>query len=210
MPTLKRGVRGLRLARMPAAERDGVATEVLEAYDRSLDVLGRLGAEIVDVALPFRLADCLAVQASVQAEAYFNAGHLAEDPSTQLDDAVRRRLLGGACISAQAYLAARRQLADLKRQIYRALDGVDALLTPTTETAALKLSEVDQDRLPSRFTRPANLLEMCALALPSGATAAGLPLSLQIVCRGYEEAMALRIGFAYQQATDWHLRAPAV
>ena len=210
MPTLKRGVRGLRLARMPAAERDGVATEVLEAYDRSLDVLGKLGAEIVDVALPFRLADCLAVQASVQAEAYFNAGHLAEDPSTQLDDAVRRRLLGGACISAQAYLAARRQLADLKRQIYRALDGVDALLTPTTETAALKLSEVDQDRLPSRFTRPANLLEMCALALPSGATAAGLPLSLQIVCRGYEEAMALRIGFAYQQATDWHLRAPAV
>jgi aspartyl-tRNA(Asn)/glutamyl-tRNA(Gln) amidotransferase subunit A len=208
LPTLKRGVRGLRLGRMPAAEREDVAADVLEAYDRSLDVLASLGAVIVDIALPFRFADCLAVQALVQAEAYFNAGHLAEDPTTQLDDAVRRRLLGGARVSAQDYLAARKRLADLKQQMYGALDGVDALLTPTTETAALKLTEVNQDRLPSRFTRPANLLEMCALALPNGATAGGLPLSLQIVCRGYEEAMALRIGQAYQQATDWHLRAP--
>ncbi|WP_024515701.1 amidase [Bradyrhizobium sp. Tv2a-2] len=210
MPTLKRGVRGLRLGRMPAAEREGVAADVLEAYDRSLDILSRLGAEIVDIALPFRFVDCLNVLALVQAEAYFNAGHLAEDATTQLDDAVRRRLLGGARVSAQDYLAARKVLADLKRKMYWALDGIDALLTPTTETAALRLTEVDQDKLPSRFTRPGNLLEMCALALPNGATAAGLPLSLQIVCRGYEEAMALRIGHAYQQATEWHLRAPPV
>jgi aspartyl-tRNA(Asn)/glutamyl-tRNA(Gln) amidotransferase subunit A len=208
LPTLRRGVRGLRLGRMPPAEREGVAAEVLVAYDRSLDLLGRLGAEIVDIALPFRFADCLKVQALVQAEAYFNAGHLAEDPATKLDEAVRRRLLGGARVSAQDYLAARSQLADFKQKMYQALDGVDALLTPTTETAALKLTDVDQDKLPSRFTRPANLLAMCALALPNGATAAGLPLSLQIVCRGYEEAMALRIGQAYQQATEWHLRAP--
>ncbi len=65
LPTLKRGVRGLRLGRMPASEREGVATEVLEAYDRSLDVLAGLGAEIVDIVLPFRFADCLAVQALV-------------------------------------------------------------------------------------------------------------------------------------------------
>jgi aspartyl-tRNA(Asn)/glutamyl-tRNA(Gln) amidotransferase subunit A len=208
MPTLKRGVRGLRLARMPASEREGVAADVLEAYDRSLDVLGRLGAEIVDIALPFRFADCLAVQALVQAEAYFNAGHLAEDSTTQLDDAVRRRLLSGARVSAQDYLLARKQLGDFKQKMYRVLDGIDALLTPTTETAALRLTEADQDKLPSRFTRPGNLLEMCALALPNGTTTAGLPLSLQIVCRGYEEAMALRIGHAYQQATEWHLRAP--
>jgi aspartyl-tRNA(Asn)/glutamyl-tRNA(Gln) amidotransferase subunit A len=210
MPTLKRGVRGLRLGRMPAAEREGVAAEVLQAYDRSLNVLERLGAEIVDVALPFRFADCLKVQALVQAEAYFNAGHLAEDASTQLDDAVRRRLLSGAHVTAQDYLAARRQLAAFKQQICQALDGLDALLTPTTETAALKLTEVDEDKLPSRFTRPGNLLELCALALPNGFTEAGLPLSLQIMCRGYEEAMALRVGYAYQQATEWHLRVPLV
>jgi aspartyl-tRNA(Asn)/glutamyl-tRNA(Gln) amidotransferase subunit A len=90
------------------------------------------------------------------------------------------------------------------------MDGIDALLTPTTETAAIPLTEVDQDQVPSRFTRFGNLLELCALALPNGFTAAGLPLSLQIACRGYEEAMALRIGHAYQQATEWHLRRPPV
>lgn len=55
MPTLERGVRGLRLARLPAEERSGVAAEVLDAYDRSLAVLAGLGAEIVDITLPFRL-----------------------------------------------------------------------------------------------------------------------------------------------------------
>jgi aspartyl-tRNA(Asn)/glutamyl-tRNA(Gln) amidotransferase subunit A len=46
------------------------------------------------------------------------------------------------------------------------------------------------------------------LALPNGADDAGLPISLQVVCRGHDEATALRIGWALQQATDWHLRQP--
>jgi aspartyl-tRNA(Asn)/glutamyl-tRNA(Gln) amidotransferase subunit A len=50
------------------------------------------------------------------------------------------------------------------------------------------------------------LLDLCALALPDGFTKAGLPTSLQIVCRGYDEATALRIGWAYEQATEWHHR----
>src|SRR6266852_7154567 len=108
MPTLTRGVRGLRLGRMPAAEREGVAADMLAAYDRSLDVLAALGADIVDIALPFRFADCLNAQAIVQAEAYFHTGHLAEDPALQLDGAVRGRVLGGARVSAQDYLATRK------------------------------------------------------------------------------------------------------
>src|SRR5713101_10101770 len=128
MPTLTRGVRGLRLGRMPAAEREGVAADMLAAYDRSLDVLAGLGADIVDIALPFRFADCLNAQAIVQAEAYFHTGHLAEDPALQLDGAVRRRVLGGARVSAQDYLATRKLQRDLKQAMYQALDGVDALL----------------------------------------------------------------------------------
>jgi aspartyl-tRNA(Asn)/glutamyl-tRNA(Gln) amidotransferase subunit A len=72
------------------------------------------------------------------------------------------------------------------------------------------LAEVDEAHLPSRFTRFGNLLDLCGLSLPNGFTATGLPLSLQIVCRGYDEAMALRIGQAYQRATDWHLRRPPI
>jgi aspartyl-tRNA(Asn)/glutamyl-tRNA(Gln) amidotransferase subunit A len=118
--------------------------------------------------------------------------------------------LSGARISAHEYLRTKALLQELKGRFYAAMEGIDALLTPTTEAPAIPVAEVDQDVVPSRFTRFGNLLELCALAVPSGFTDAGLPLSLQIVCRGYEEAMALRIGQAYQQATDWHRRLPPV
>ena len=47
-----------------------------------------------------------------------------------------------------------------------------------------------------------------AMSLPNGFAGDGLPTSLQIACRAYDEATALRIGWAYQNATDWHLRRP--
>jgi aspartyl-tRNA(Asn)/glutamyl-tRNA(Gln) amidotransferase subunit A len=208
MPTLERGVRGLRLARLPTEERSGVAAEVLHAYDRSLAVLAALGAEIVDVALPFRLVDFVSMTSIMQAEAYFLHGHIAEDPGLTLDEAVRRRLLVGAGLSAYDYLATLRRREEMKQEMEAALAGAHALLTPTTATTAIPLQEVDQKETPTRFARFVNLLEMCALALPNGLTAEGLPTSLQIVCRGYEEVLALRIGQAYQQATDWHERLP--
>jgi aspartyl-tRNA(Asn)/glutamyl-tRNA(Gln) amidotransferase subunit A len=113
-------------------------------------------------------------------------------------------------VSAHAYLSSLRRRDEMKQQMDKALAGVDALLTPTTTTAAIPLAEVDQDQLPSRFTRFVNLLEMCALSLPNGFTTTGLPTSLQVACRGEAEALALRIGHAYQQATDWHEQTPAM
>ena len=58
------------------------------------------------------------------------------------------------------------------------------------------------------FTRAANYLGLCGLALPDGFTRGGLPLSLQILCHPGEEATALRIGWTYEQATAWHTRRP--
>lgn len=208
MPTLKRGVRGLRLARMPDSERSGVDAQMLAAYDRSLATLAGLGAEIVDVALPFGFADFLDSQAILEAEAYFNDGALAADPAAMLDEAVRARVLAGAAVSAQDYLATKRRQAQAKQAMAAALVGIDALLTPSTATPAIRLDAVDQAVMPSRFTRFGNFLAMCALSLPNGFTTGGLPLSLQICCPGYEEAMALRIGYALQEATDHHLRLP--
>jgi aspartyl-tRNA(Asn)/glutamyl-tRNA(Gln) amidotransferase subunit A len=208
MPTLEDGVRGLRLAQLPAQERSGVAADVLEAYDRSLALLAGLGAEIVDIALPFRLVDFVSMINITMAEAYFVNRHVAEDPGAKLDEVVRRRLLTGAGISAYDYLATLRRRDEMKLEMEAALAGAHAFLTPSTATAAIPLKEVDQSAQPTRFARFVNLLDLCALVLPNGFTAEGLPTSLQIVCRGYEEALALRIGEAYQQATEWHERLP--
>src|SRR5437867_3261748 len=209
MPMLRRGVRGLRLGRMPEAERAGVDGEVLAAYDAALDHLERLGAEIVTPDLPCRFSDYTELTGRIiGAEGYFLIGDLIDDMSLPIDEAVRPRIASGRGISARDYLAALRDREEAKREFAAAIAEIDALLTPTTQTAAVPLTAVDQTSTPAHFTRFVNFLDLCALALPNGFTATGLPLSLQITCRGYDEGTALRIGWAYQQATDWHARRP--
>ena len=58
------------------------------------------------------------------------------------------------------------------------------------------------------FTRWVNFLDLCAVAVPNGFTSGGLPSSLQVVCRAYQEPLALRIAYAYQIAHDLHMRVP--
>jgi aspartyl-tRNA(Asn)/glutamyl-tRNA(Gln) amidotransferase subunit A len=206
---LRRGIKGLRLARMPETEREGVDAEVLAAYDRSLEDLARLGAEIVEVALPCRFADYTkATGRIIAAESYFLLGDLIDNEALPLDEAVRPRIRPGRDISARDYLAALAEREAAKRAFGTALLGVDALLTPTTQTAAIPLEAVDQNSTPAHFTRFVNFLDLCALSLPNGFTKSGLPTALQIVCRGEDEATALKIGWAFEQGTDWHRRRP--
>ncbi|MEO8654006.1 MAG: amidase [Ramlibacter sp.] len=211
IPQLKRGVRGMRLARMPDAERGQASAEVLAAYDASLAQLERLGAEIVPVALPFRFADVAASNMLIMAaESYAILHELIDDEQAPLDPHVRPRIAGGRDITARGYIEALQLREAMKLKYAAALEGIDALLTPTTLTTALPLEEVDQTTTPAYFTRFGNFLDLCAVALPNGFGAGGLPTSLQIVCRGWDEATALRIGWAYQNATEWHLRHPPV
>jgi aspartyl-tRNA(Asn)/glutamyl-tRNA(Gln) amidotransferase subunit A len=209
MLTLHRGVRGLRLARMPEEERAGVAPNVLAAYDAALETFVQLGAQVEPIRLPCRFEDYLTQQARIMhAEGYSHVADLVDNPELPLDEAVRARMLFGAKISLREYLSALQERKEQKKAFEVAMAEFDALLTPTTETSAVPLDAVDQNKAVARFTRAANLLDLCALALPDGFTEEGLPTSLQIMCRGYDEATLLRIGWAYQAATDWHQRMP--
>jgi len=62
----------------------------------------------------------------------------------------------------------------------------------------------------SRLTRPFNALGVPALSLPCGAAADGRPLAMQLVGRPFDEATLLRLGHAYERATTWHRRRPAL
>lgn len=209
MPALRRGIKGLRLARMPESERSFVSADVLAAYDRSLAELDRLGAEIVAVHLPFEFGEVAQANLRIMAaESYAILHELVDDASAPLDPHVRPRIAAGRQISARDYLQALARREAMKLAFAQAMDGIDALLTPTTATTALPLDEVDQTKAPAHFTRFVNFLDLCALALPNGIAPDGLPTSLQVVCRGGDEATALRIGWAWQHATDWHLQRP--
>ena len=209
MSGLRRGVKGMRLARLPEAERRDVDPEVLAAYDRSVRVLADLGADIVELSLPRSFRDLGALNGQIMsAEAYALVGDIADNRDLPVDEAVRPRILAGAATSARDYLRALAERERLKVEFAAAMEGVDAVLTPVALTAAVRLGDVDQGTTPAILTRWVNLLDLCGLAVPSGFTAEGLPTSLQIVCRSFDEATALRIGWAYQDATDWHERAP--
>ena len=209
-PGLDRGVAGMRLARMPEHERDGVDDEVLAAYDASLATLSDLGASIVDLELPRRfvpMGDLLGK--IIAAEGHAWVGEYIDDDSLPVDDDIRPRIRPGRNMPAREYIEVQRERSVIKRAFNAALTGVDALLTPATRTAAPVVADIDQSTTAAIFTRPINLIDYCALAVPNGVTGGGLPISLQIACRGYEEATALRIGQAFQKATDWHSRVPA-
>jgi aspartyl-tRNA(Asn)/glutamyl-tRNA(Gln) amidotransferase subunit A len=209
LPTLRRGVAGLRLAVLPDAERVGVEKEVLAAYDAAVNALGGLGAQIVRVDFPRRLADYTAATGVIiGAEGYRFVGHLVDDAALPTDPHVRPRIQLGKNISARDYLLALAQREEHQREFAAALADVDAILTPTARTAAIPIDRVDQSGTSAHFTRPGNYLGLCGLAIPSGFSAEGLPLSLQILCHAGQEATALRIGWAYEQATSWHTRRP--
>jgi len=209
LPQLKRGIAGLRLAKLPAEELEICDGDVLAAYRDSLKALAKLGADIVDVALPRRLADFTqTVGRIIAAEGYSLVGALIDSNDKPIDEAVRPRLRPGRDMRAQDYIQALREREQVKREFARALAGVDALLTPTTATAAPEAATIDQSTTPAVFTRAGNLLDLCGVALPNGFTSGGLPTSLQILCKSYDEATALRIAWAYEQATDWHKRRP--
>jgi len=209
LPTLRRGVGGMRLAVLPDEERLGVDADVLAAYDASVQTLARLGAEIARVPLPHRFGDYTAgVGRIIGAEGYRFVGHLVDDTTLPVDPHVRPRIQVGRGMSARDYLAALAEREEHRRAFATALTDIDALLTPTTQTAAIPIAKVDQSGTAAGFTRAGNYLGLCALALPNGFTADRLPTSLQIMCHAGREDVALRIGWAYEQASEWKTRRP--
>ncbi len=206
---LKAGVRGLRLARLPANERNAVDAEIIAAYDQALDVLASLGADIVDVTLP-RTMDSLGTMVGniIGAEGYALVGDRVDDMTLPIDEAVRPRIWLGKEMSAREYYLTLREAQAIREEFDDALLEVDALVIPTATTPAPPVDAIDQSKSPAGFTRIVNLLERCALTQPNGLTKGGLPCALQTICAHNDEAMALRIGWAFEQATKWHADTP--
>jgi aspartyl-tRNA(Asn)/glutamyl-tRNA(Gln) amidotransferase subunit A len=212
MADLKLGVKDLRLARLPDSERAEFDPEVLVAYDRSLKELTALGAQIVDLGeggKSLRESGDL-VGRIISAECYPRLRELVDNDALPLDEAVRVRVRAGASISASDYAEVLAERERAKREFAARIDGIDAVLTPSTMTPPIPVADVDQRTTPALSTRWVNFMDLCALSLPNGMTTHALPTSLQIVCRGAAEAMALRIGWALENTTDWQKMAPLV
>ncbi|MBR1122531.1 amidase [Bradyrhizobium lablabi] len=202
-------LKGLRFGMISDVERAVVTEGVLRAYDQSLRELEALGAEIAAVPdMPDLSVFTEMASAMLAMEGYSFKPDMIDDDSVPLDEQVRGRFRAGRKLFGGDYLALLRERERSRATFDKALEGFDAYLTPTTPTTAIPVSEVETTKFnPGHFTRPVNLMERCAVAVPNGMSE-GLPTSLQIICAGHEDDLALDIARAFQTATQWHLAQP--
>jgi aspartyl-tRNA(Asn)/glutamyl-tRNA(Gln) amidotransferase subunit A len=215
---LKAGVRGLRLAFGETVFFDDVDPEVAAAVREAGRVLQALGARLEGLAVP-EAAEALAEQRRAQmiaAEALAVNGKLLDERFDELDPVVAHRMRTGRGLSATDYFAVLRQWAALRERVRGTLADVDALLVPATMIPPRSIATIDRsvesygdhNLRYLRNTAVGNILALSAVTLPCGFTRDGLPIGLMIYAKPFDEATALRVAWAYEQATEWHRRRP--
>jgi aspartyl-tRNA(Asn)/glutamyl-tRNA(Gln) amidotransferase subunit A len=215
---LKDGVRGFRLGFAETLFFDDVDPEVEAAVRAAGDVFRSLGALVGSVKIP-EAAEAMAEQKrafAIAAEACVYNARFLDQHFDELDPVVAHRMIAGRQLSAPDYFALLRQWAELRRRIVVRLADVDAVLVPTCPLPARPLAEVDATRESYfqhnarylRNTAVGNLLNLCGVSVPCGFTRDGLPIGLMVYAKPFQEDVALRVAYAYEQATDWRRRRP--
>jgi len=204
-------IRGVRITALaPEAFPAYTLPDVIRAYEAAIATLRELGARVDAAPFPLDFDDMMVRNGRIiAAEAYALHRAYIEDPSLDIDPWVRQRVLGGKAVSAADYidLLALRQRA--VAQFAHWMRDRDALLTPTLPITAIPLADVDEATTPlATWTRTANYLGACALSLPAGFSAEGLPIGVQVTGAAFADATLVRIGRAFQRVTDWHRRRP--
>ncbi len=210
---LENGVRGWKIALAVDEFFSRVDDEVNAALQEAAQVFKQLGAQVVPVEFPEGYAAAAANGGIVTSDAA--AFHI-ERIQTRSEDFgadVLERMQGGAARTSSEYARLRREQSRLRRVYERFFEGYDILLTATTPVTAPPIegpNAIEQARLLTRFTAPFNLTGLPALSLPCGYSSEGLPVGLQIISRPWAEASVLSAGTAYELATQWQQRRPAL
>ncbi|WP_170984530.1 amidase [Rhodoligotrophos defluvii] len=217
MAALDKGVAGLVIGILPDRALARVDPEISAILDASIEAFRDLGARIVEVDIGSLepINDLNRVVLVVEAAAYHG-----RDLSTRPRDFsahVLSRLETGLYMPATRYaeaLTLRGKLA--RRFVEHAFTEAHLLLLPCMPVPVPTIAS-DADGLTGTgasdimdFTRAMNFLGIPAASIPAGFTANGLPASLQLVGRHFDEARILAAAHAFQQATDWHRQAPAL
>jgi aspartyl-tRNA(Asn)/glutamyl-tRNA(Gln) amidotransferase subunit A len=162
-------------------------------------MLARLGAWTAKVLNDSTVREIGAPNGELLAiEAYRHYGHFAEEAPSRLGEPVRTSILAGRAIPAHRLLNIQEDRMARRREFAALFESIDAILTPTTATPAPLLGEHDEANTPAIFTRVVNYLGLAGLSLPMGVTSEGLPIGMQIIVRGFNEGLALKIGAALE------------
>jgi aspartyl-tRNA(Asn)/glutamyl-tRNA(Gln) amidotransferase subunit A len=210
-------IKGLSIGIPSAFYVDDLDPEVARVLEETTATLKGEGVRVVQVELPDQRQLTAACQLVLAVEAAaFHKRWMIERPQ-DYGAQVMMRLQNALAIPAVSYLEALRWRGPALAAHLAATSGVDAVLVPVAPMAAPTIAESDVGNTPgaeaviqrlTRFTRPVNYLGVPSLAIPCGFSKAGLPVGMQLIGRSFDEAMLLRIGAAFQRATDFHAREP--
>jgi aspartyl-tRNA(Asn)/glutamyl-tRNA(Gln) amidotransferase subunit A len=207
-------LRGLRIGVVRHFHETDIDTdpEVIAALEEALAMLRSLGAVIEDVRLR-PVKQYSDVKITIAESELFNvhAAAFRTRPGDFGDDFLGRAL-GAVLISGADYMEAQRERRQMLAELRPVWQRYDALVTPTAPAPAPELGRWRTVNFwqKASFTTPWNVLAGPALSQCMGFSVAGLPLGLQIAGRPFDDATVLRIGHAYEQATGWRDRRPAL
>lgn len=185
----------LTFAAVTEADLAPASPEVMAMIEAVRHRLVALGHRIVPAVLPRGLAGLQELNGVIVAHEAWQVFHRqAEDSASPMDPHVRRRVLAGKAISAADYRRSLDEMAAMARAFRDGLAGIDAVLLPGAPIPAAGLETVDEAAIPlSRYTRLANCLDLCGIALPVSVTAGGAPLGIQLLAPSGQDARLLDI-----------------
>jgi aspartyl-tRNA(Asn)/glutamyl-tRNA(Gln) amidotransferase subunit A len=232
--SLQGDLRGVRVGVAEEYQIDGMDTRVEETVKQAIADLERLGAEIIPIRLPHTEHALATYYIIAPAEASANLARfdgvkygLQLNRETLLDtyletrgrgfgaEVKRRIMLGTYALSSgyydAYYVQAQKVRTLIKRDFDEAFENVDVIAAPTSPTVSFQKGARTDDPiqmyLSDVFTIPANMAGIPGIAVPCGFVD-GLPVSLQLMGRAFDEATVLRVAHAYEQNNEWRLVQP--
>jgi aspartyl-tRNA(Asn)/glutamyl-tRNA(Gln) amidotransferase subunit A len=229
-------IKGLKLGLPKEYLIGGLDPEVKAAVDSAVKQYEKLGAEIVEISLPHTDYAVATYYIVATAEASANLARFdgirygrrveGNDPTELYRQTrgagfgaeVKRRIILGTYVLSSGYhdayyLRAQKVRTLIRNDFLKAFETVDAIVTPTTPTAAFKIGEKSDDPLQMYlsdiFTISCNLAGICGVSIPCGFTKSPrLPIGLQLLGKPFGEETLLKLAHAYEQSTSWHKEKP--
>jgi aspartyl-tRNA(Asn)/glutamyl-tRNA(Gln) amidotransferase subunit A len=241
---LNGAIKGMKLGLAREYMIGGLDPEVKDAIENAVCQLAKLGAEVVEISLPHTEYAIATYYILATAEASANLARFdgiryglrvdGADPielycrtrGAGFGAEVKRRIILGTYVLSSGYydayyLRAQKVRTLIRQDFLKAFENVDAIVTPTTPTAAFKVGEKSDDPLQMYlsdiFTVAANVAGICGISVPCGFTSGGnsdlgtpkLPIGLQLLGKPFGEETILKIAHAYEQSASWHKERPS-
>jgi len=234
---LVKDVKGIRIGVPNEYFIEGIDPDVERAVTQGIDHFKKWGAEVKKVSLPYteyavavyyiiataeassNLARYDGVKYGFRSKGYRDLMEMYSQTRAEgFGQEVKRRIILGTYVLSAGYYEAYYRKASQVRTLMRkdfedAFRQVDVIMAPTAPTPAFRIGEKTEDPLQMYlsdiFTIPVNLAGIPAISIPCGSSRENLPIGLQIMGKHFDEGTLLRVAYAFEQSTDFHLKKPA-